>query len=128
VPSPFACSTFCFNLQITHRNSLLSVIPIILLCFKTTSVLRLFGPCSSHDLFFVQELLNLAAARTYFLLSSFAGNLRSLNSLCAQTLKSFLQLLHLMRLLSGLVRHNTVAKWSIVHFLGLDTMGFDFVF
>jgi hypothetical protein len=34
----------------------------------------------------------------------------------------------LMWLLSGLVRHNTVAKWRRIHFLGLDSMDFDFTF
>ena len=71
MPSPFALSTFCSNLKITHRNTLPSIIPMVLLCFKTTSVLRLFSPCSGHGLFFVQELLLIAAARTYFCIKQF---------------------------------------------------------
>lgn len=35
------------------------------------SILLLFGPCPGHGLFFLQELLHLAAAKTFFFITQF---------------------------------------------------------
>jgi hypothetical protein len=53
--------------------------------------------------------------------------LRSLNSIRAETVRSFLQVFLLMRLLSDFVRQHKVAKWCTAYFVGLSTMDF-FIF